>query len=335
MGRDGGTVTTVRVGIVSWNTAELLDRCLAALPDALGGLDAEVVVVDNGSSDASADIARGHAGVRVEAVGENLGYARGMNRALGGTGAEVLVALNPDTEPGTGTLRALIERLLADPRAGCVAPRLVHPDGSLQHSVHRFPSLRLAAAANLLPVPLLRGRLGRRLWIEGCADHRSSGPVDWAIGAVHVLRTAAVGERPYSERWFMYVEDLDLCWRLRTTGWDVVLAGDVEVVHVGNAAGAQQWGEARTGRWLDATYDWYATARGPLTARTYAALNLAGATAKGGWARLRARPSRIRQTVPHHLRAVVQPRTSASDVAPPGPEARPIVFTTTREDSAR
>ena len=99
------TAPDVRVGIVSWNTAALLDRCLSALPAALGGLRAEVIVVDNASADDSVNVARGHAGVRVELQSENLGYARGMNLALAGSTAPVLLALNPDTE--------------AAPSAGC------------------------------------------------------------------------------------------------------------------------------------------------------------------------------------------------------------------------
>jgi GT2 family glycosyltransferase len=302
-------MTDVRVGIVSWNTAALLDRCLAALPAALGSLDAEIVVVDNASDDGSADRAAEHAGVVVHRNDENVGYARAMNQALAGTDAPVLVALNPDAGPGPGSVAALVERLRARPRAAIVAPRLVEPDGRLQHSVHRFPSLRLAAAANLVPTPLLRGALGRRLWFEGAADHRRSGPIDWAIGAVHVLRAEATGTRPYSERWFMYAEDLDLCWRVHRAGWDVELDADVEVVHVGNASGAQRWGGERAARYWVASYDWYAAATSPGRARAYAALNLAGSVLKGTWARARGRAwgRELLAVAPVHARAVVQP----------------------------
>lgn len=308
---------TVRVGIVSWNTADLLDRCLTVLPAALDGLDSDVVVVDNASTDHSAAIAERHDDVHVVRMAENVGYARGMNRALADSEAPVLIALNPDTEPPPASLRRLVEHLLSDPGLGLVVPRLIHPDGSLQHSVHRFPSVRLAAAVNLLPVRLLRGALGRRLWVEGTATHQQSGPVDWAYGAVHVLRAASSGTRPYSERWFMYVEDLDLCWRLRQDGWRTELDADVEVVHIANAAGAQRWGADRTRRWLAATYDWYASAHGRTAARAYAATNLVGAAVKGtfavsrGWvARDRSARSwgdELLHVVPTHARAFVHP----------------------------
>jgi GT2 family glycosyltransferase len=132
-------VIRVRVGIVSWNTAALLDRCLAALPAATNGLNAEVVLVDNASSDHSVEVARRHAGVTVVANEENVGYARGMNQALthdaGPTPPEVLIALNPDTVPPPGSLTRLVEDLLGQPEVGLIVPQLLNPDGTLQHSV--------------------------------------------------------------------------------------------------------------------------------------------------------------------------------------------------------
>lgn len=313
-----GDTSDVRVGIVSFNTAELLDRCLQALPDALAGLRAEVVVVDNASTDESASVAKRHAFVEVRRNLTNTGYAAAMNDALVGTAAPVLIALNPDTEPPPASLRSLIERLHAHDRTGLVVPRLLNADGSLQPSVHRFPSIALAATANLVPARALQSSLGRRFWIEGTVDHRASQPIDWAFGAVHVLRAAATRSRPYNERWFMYAEDLDLCWRLRHDGWTVELAGDIAVPHIGNAAGSQHWGSAREARVWAATYDWYADAMGPARARMYAALNAAGAYGKGFTHRLRGRlhhdPSaraaghRLQAAAKVHLHGVASPR---------------------------
>lgn len=265
---------TVRVGIVSWNTAELLDRCLAALPAALDGADAEIVVVDNASGDDSVVRARAHPGVRVEVNDQNLGYARAMNRALRSTGARTLVALNPDTVPPPGSLRRLVETSRAS-GAGVVLPLLRNPDGSLQHSVHRFPS-RAVAAVLVLPARFHRGRLGRRYWLEGAAPVDRGGPVDWGIGAVHVIDASAVDDpdHVYTERWFMYVEDLELCHRLARRGRGTWLDASVEVEHVGNAAGAQRWGAERERRWWWATYDFVHETTGPSVLRQLAALNL-------------------------------------------------------------
>jgi GT2 family glycosyltransferase/glycosyltransferase involved in cell wall biosynthesis len=281
-------MSEVRVGIVSWNTAGHLRACLDALPAALGDLDAEIVVVDNASRDNSFSIAEAFAtrpGVRVIRNPENRGYARAMNQALAGARTDVLIALNPDTVPPPGSLHALVVYLREHPDVGLVAPRLHFPDGSLQRSVHRMPSLRLAAVMGFVPLSWRRGRIGEKWWLEGSSDHLYQGvvDVDWVIGAVHVIRTAALeGQPPYSERWFMYVEDLDLCARMRASGHRVVLDGDVIVTHVGSAAGDLAWGERRDARWLDAMYDWYSREHSPLAARAWAAVNLLATLTKLG-----------------------------------------------------
>jgi GT2 family glycosyltransferase len=263
----------VRVGIVSWNTADELDRCLSCLPAALDGLDAEIVVVDNASGDDSADRAERHGGVRVIRNGMNEGYARAMNQALAHTSAPVLLALNPDTQAPAGSLRRLVETLLSESNVGLVVPQLRNDDGSLQHSVNRFPSVRLTLAASLLPSSW-HSRHERRWWIPGIATHEISEDIDWAIGAVHVIRATALGGTPpYSERWFMYVEDLDLCWRLDRAGWRRRLDSAVWVGHTGNVAGAQAWGADPALRWMPCSYDFYSLAHSNQAARVWAAAN--------------------------------------------------------------
>jgi N-acetylglucosaminyl-diphospho-decaprenol L-rhamnosyltransferase len=271
----------VRVGIVSWQTAELLDRCLAALPAALGDLRSEVVVVDNASSDRSVEIARGR-GARVVVNTRNEGYARAMNAALAGTSAAYLVALNPDTEARPHSIERLVERLVAEPRLGLIAPRLLNPDGSVQHSVHRFPSVSQALVMGLVPLPLRRGFIGRHFWLAGYADHERRATVDWIVGAVHVIRRAALADpaHAYPERTFMYAEDMALCWTLRVDGWEVGFEPSAEVVHVGGAAAQQAFGSGIDVRRLEADYDWYQATRGMFNARLWAAANVLGFGAK-------------------------------------------------------
>ena len=167
----------------------------------------------------------------------------------------------------------LVERLLAEPDVGLVVPRLVYADGGLQHSVFRFPSPRQAASVLLVSPRRLRGDHGRRWWADGHHPHDRSTDIDWAIGAVHVIRASALRGAPYDERWFMYVEDVDCCWQLARRGWRRRLEADVEVVHVSNAAGAQAWGDQRTKRWTIATYDWYLRTFGRAALRRWAAVH--------------------------------------------------------------
>ncbi|MCU1428370.1 MAG: pimA 3 [Actinomycetia bacterium] len=267
----------VRVGIVSWNTAECLGQCLDALPAALAGVDAEIVVVDNASSDDSTEVAAARPWVRVVRNTDNLGYAKAMNQALGGTDAEFLLAVNPDTVCPPGSLSALVTYMRANADVGLVAPRLLNADGTLQHSVHRFPSVREAGVMGFVPPPLRPGWIGEHWWLEGSADaeHEKVVDIDWVIGAVHCIRAQAIeGALPYNERWFMYGEDLERCWQLHKRGWRVVLLGTIAVIHIGNVAGEKAWGAARESRWLESMYDWYATERGVREAQVFALVTI-------------------------------------------------------------
>lgn len=236
--------------------------------------------MDNASDDDTETAARAHGFVRFQRNSANVGYARAMNQALADARADVLIALNPDTEPAPDSLATLTRRLWDDPTVGLVAPRLVNPDGTLQHSVYTFPSVAQALAVSLIPPRWQRGRVGRRLWLEGSSPHDVPADVDWVIGAVHVVRAEAVDQsRPYSERWFMYVEDLDLCWRLAEVGWRRRLEPDVEIMHVSGASAVQAYGSDRAQIWMPPSYDWYAETHGTARMRAWATVNTMGVAA--------------------------------------------------------
>lgn len=312
----------VHVGIVSFNTADLLDRCLAALGEALAGLAATVTVVDNASGDGSADIAARRPGIRVVRNERNVGYARAMNQALGSAAAGVLVALNPDSVPGPGSLARLVEALASQAKAGLVVPRLANEDGSLQHSVFRFPSVAHALVTGLWPMPWRGGAVGRRWWLVGHAPHDRPVSIDWALGAVHVIRTAALADptHPYSERSFMYAEDLEMCWSMRRRGWEVRLEPAAQVVHVGNVAAGALWGpQERESRVLDENYAWYVAARGRARARAWALANCAGSAAKLAAFRGigdRAGAARSRHLLMAHAAHLADPQRRATPASP-------------------
>ena len=130
------------VVILSWNTWGLLEPCLRSLPAAVGGLRTQVVVVDNGSTDGSADrLARDFPSVELIRSPVNLGYARGVNRGLAATSGRWVALLGSDTEAAPGSLERLVQFLRDEPRCGAVAPRLENFDGTVQRACMRFPSL--------------------------------------------------------------------------------------------------------------------------------------------------------------------------------------------------
>ncbi|HEX3541316.1 MAG TPA: glycosyltransferase family 2 protein [Acidimicrobiales bacterium] len=315
-------MTAVRIGIVSWNTAAHLDRCLASLPAAMAGTDFDVVVVDNDSSDGSAGVVAAHPHARLLRNEVNVGYGRAMNQALAGGDAPVLIALNPDTVAPPGSLARLVAVLLADASVGLVGPRLVNEAGVTQYSARPFPSLDAAAAALLVPVRRQSGPLGRRLRLEWAPQPAAPADVDWVIGAVHVIRASALrGRAPYDERWFMYVEDIELCWWLAARGWRCRYQADVTVRHVGHAAGAQAWAapDEYERRCFDAIYDWYQRDVSRRGVRALAALNALTAASRAVVAGVAGRPAEHEA----HLRRAVGYHAGIARRGPPPPAGPP------------
>jgi N-acetylglucosaminyl-diphospho-decaprenol L-rhamnosyltransferase len=269
----------VAVAVVSWNTRELLRRALVALrPDAESGL-AEVWVVDNGSSDGSAELVRdAYPWVRLVASTRNLGYGPAVNLVARRTGAPWVAAANADVAVAAGALAALVAAGRADPGAGALAPRLRTPDGSTQHSVHAFPTPAVTLVFNLGLWRLVPAA-GERLCLHGRWDPDRPREVDWAHGAFLLIRRAAWAQIDgFDDDQWLYAEDLDLCWRLARAGWTTRYVPDAVADHAVSAAtrGAT-WGAEREIRAQAAAYAWMARRLGPGPARLCAATNLAGA----------------------------------------------------------
>jgi GT2 family glycosyltransferase len=270
----------VAVAVVSWNTRGELERCLHSLEQDARSELAEVWVVDNGSHDGSPALVRERFGwARLEEPGENLGYGRAVNLVAEQTNTPWLAASNADVELEPGAL----ERMLAtgaDSGAGAVAPRLILPDGSTQHSVYGFANLPSLIAFNTGLYRLVPG-LGDRMLVEGRWDPDRRRNVPWALGAFLLLRRdafdAAGGFDP--AQW-LYAEDVDLGWRLGRAGWRIVYEPAARVQHASGAAARQAFGEQPYERWMEATYDWIERRRGRARRRATAAINLAGALAR-------------------------------------------------------
>jgi GT2 family glycosyltransferase len=273
----------VTAAVVSWNTRDLLLRCLASLEPEAGAGRVEVVVIDNASSDSSADAARAFAPwVRVLEPGGNLGFGRAVNLVAAETRSEWLLAANADVALEPGALDAL-ERAGSEPRVGCVAPRLVLPDGTTEHSVYPFPTLRFTAAFNL-GLHRIDPHAGERLCLEGYWDPDRPRTVPWAIGACLLLRRRAFEEAGgFDARQWMFAEDLDLGWRLRDRGWVTRYEPLARVLHSSGAATGPAFGSRRAARFMAATYAMLARRRGRATALLTGALNVGGAAARLAW----------------------------------------------------
>lgn len=238
-GRDSQAVDLSLV-IVSWNTRELLRDCLASLPQAVGGLATEIFVVDNASRDGSAAmVATEFPHVRLLEAGGNLGFARANNLALPDATGTVVALLNPDTVCPPGSLNRLVGFLNRRPRAAVVGPRLVDERERPTLSWGFFPRARDHWLGFLDPKRLwLRGALGRRIAVAP-GRQEPSRPVDYVTGACFLIRREAldaVGN--LDERFFMYFEETDWCYRAQAAGWEVWYCAEAEVMHLeGRSAG--------------------------------------------------------------------------------------------------
>lgn len=224
--------------VVNYNAGPLLQRCIASLlADTSGGGEPQIVVVDNGSSDGSAPAAAAaFPGVHfVEAPG-NVGYARGANLGTVVTTTPVVAVVNPDAEVEPGTARAMLERFDAEPRLGAVGPRIRNPDGSDYPSARSIPSVLDAVGHGVLGMFWPSNPFTRR-YRQLDAEPDRAREVDWVSGAAVWLRREALDDvGGWDERYFMYLEDVDLCWRLRRNGWRVAYEPGGRVVHVQGAS---------------------------------------------------------------------------------------------------
>jgi GT2 family glycosyltransferase len=223
------------VVVITYNSADTLDGLLDTLAEGLHGLDrTEVVIADNASADDSVERAQAHPiGARVVHTGWNGGYAAGVNAALAtiSKDADVLI-LNPDIRLSPGAA-ARLAGALRQTDIGVAAPRVLHEDGRLFHSLRREPSLQTAWADALLGSKL-GSRLDRGECVCDSAQYGVPGVVDWASGAALAISAEAraeVGE--WDETFFLYSEEVDYQRRIRAAGYRIAYVPQAEVIHIG------------------------------------------------------------------------------------------------------
>lgn len=231
------------VVIVNYNTVKFLRGCLRKLQPELAGRASEVFVVDNGSGDGSAAMVRHEfPAVTLLETGENLGFARANNRALRLARGRHVLLLNPDTEVTPGSVAGLEAALDTLPDAVGVGPKIVRPDGRLDLACRRsFPSPGVALA-RLLGFSRVFPR-NRRLarYNRTYEDPDQPGEIDAGTAAAMAFQRDALEALGFfDEDFFMYGEDLDLCYRLRARGGRIYYVPSAVVLHYKGEASRQQ-----------------------------------------------------------------------------------------------
>ena len=228
--RDSNGISIV---IVSYNTGDFLRRCLGLLNEDPSPLVRDIIVVDNASTDGSVEMVESEfPQVKLVKNRSNSGYAAAVNQGIRGAATPYLLILNPDVETGAASIKALWDFMEATPDAGIVGGRLLNPDGTLQMSCRTFYTV---------PVVLLRRTLLGRLFPDSGLirshlmldwDHDSDRQVDWVTGACMMVRREAyesVGGM--DERFFLYLEDVDWCFRMKKHGWKVYYVHSGTMIH--------------------------------------------------------------------------------------------------------
>jgi GT2 family glycosyltransferase len=215
--------------VVSYNTRELLAECLRSAVEASSGLATELVVVDNASVDDSAAMVRDDfPQVILIANDENRGFAQAVNQAIAATMGRYVLLLNSDARVLDDGLPSMMGFLDSHPRVGVVGGKLLNPDGRFQSSYADFPDL-------LQGFLLVSGmaRLMRPAYPSYSeATSQTTRKVDWVGGAFCMLRREALQTVGVLDPdYFMYGEEMDLCYRMRERGWQVFYLPDSQAVH--------------------------------------------------------------------------------------------------------
>ncbi len=220
--------------VVNFNAGEHLLACVRSLleEDTAGG-PPDVVVVDNASQDGSADAcATAFPNARVIASGGNLGYARAANRGIAVTDASVVAVVNPDAVVHRGVAAAVMARFDREPDLAAVGPRILSTDGTTYPSARTDPHPVDALGHAVFGLIWPRNPWSRR-YRQLDADPDVARDVDWLSGAAVWLRRRALDEvGGWDERYFMFMEDVDLGDRLRRAGWRVAYEPGGSVTHV-------------------------------------------------------------------------------------------------------
>lgn len=219
--------------IVNWNGKALLKSCLDSLVRESSGLDSEIIVVDNASSDGSPEMVREHfKEVKLICNRENVGFARGNNIGLRECRGEWVCLVNSDVEVRRGGLRCMVSHMREHPEVGMMGPKVTDPASNHIPNYREFPSLRnffcrALALDKIFPSSRFFGG-----YFMDYADGTHMQKVDVITGTFWLLRRKALDEAGWlDEDFFMYGEDLDLCKRFKKSGWEILYFPEAEIMH--------------------------------------------------------------------------------------------------------
>ncbi|HTW78142.1 MAG TPA: glycosyltransferase family 2 protein [Terracidiphilus sp.] len=234
---DTDTRSAVKLSIIvlCWNDRRVIADCMRSIYETTHSTELEVIVSDNGSTDGSIEFLRStYPAVRVIENGRNLRFARGNNVGISSSRGEYVLILNPDTIIHEGTLDKMVAFADRHSQAGAFGCRVLNPDGSYQVSARPFAACRNEWIAALYLRSL--GRLHRWFTADSYPGWKgtSEREVDWVSGCFIFVRGALLKSiSGFDEQFFYYYEDMDLCRRIRHSGYPILYSPDATITHLG------------------------------------------------------------------------------------------------------
>ncbi|HUR85626.1 MAG TPA: asparagine synthase (glutamine-hydrolyzing) [Solirubrobacteraceae bacterium] len=264
--------------IVNWNTSALLRNCLASLAGHLAPVDHEVIVVDNASADGSPDMVEAEfPQVRLVRNAQNVGFGTANNQGMWLARGDWLLLLNSDTELVDGSVADLLRRVREEAGVAVAHCRLVFPDGRLQHTTYRLPTLRGAVLENLGLYKLLGARRAGAALLGGYWDQDEERDVDAVAGAFMLLpRRIFEQTGGFDERLFLYGEDLEWCRRIGQQGGRIRFYPQATVVHHEHASTDMRMGDDRIALCLLRERDLYVQRSGRLMGTAFVLTKIVG-----------------------------------------------------------
>lgn len=240
--------------ILNYKQKGLVKQCIKGIVTAQPNLNYELIIVDNNSGDGTLDMVRKMFSadsneiqlqpelpilkklkippIKTIQSDTNGGFAMGNNLGINQADGRYIMILNPDIAVVPGALEKMINFMESDKQIGIIGPRLINPDGSVQYSCRRFPSLLTPIYRRTFMGRLLFAKKPLSDYLMKDFDHEESREVDWLFGACLLIRKSVLDKVGFfDERFFMYFEDLDLCRRFWQAGFKVVYFTEVEMVH--------------------------------------------------------------------------------------------------------
>ena len=275
--------------IVSWNTREVLRRCLASTERHLSEREVETIVVDNASSDGSASmVATDFPAARLIRNVGNVGFGRASNQGMRVARGAWLLLLNSDTMLVDDSVALLHQRLLQTHDVGVAQCQLWLEDGRIQHSAYRFPSVGLALLEAVGAYKLLPKRIVGPLMLAGHWSYTSERDVDWVSGAFMLVPAEVYrATQGFDEAIFMYGEDMEWCYRIRDRGWRVRYYPSAKIIHMRHASADQWFGDPRVALCLRRQHEIVRARSGAPRAFTLLTVDMLGALLRVGYYSIR------------------------------------------------